>query len=329
MKLSLGACLLLAGTPAMAHHGNAEFDLSQQVKYEGTIVEVLWRNPHTVTRIETRTAAGEPITLELEGSSPSILRTGGFTAESLVKGDHVTALVSPSRRFPKESAYGWEIVKADGTVVPLVSARMKRSQTTTVAANIFGAWVPTADSFTRLTRSLATLELTEKGRAFRSQFTPLANGQARCVPVSAPMLMVYPVVMLFERSSDRVLIKTDWLGAERIVYADGRAHPSEQERYPQGHSVGRWEGDVLVVDTTNFADQESGGVPSGARKHLIERFALGGDGKSMSYTFDWQDPEYLVGAFSGTGELSYRPDLQPAGIACDREIAERFFREFK
>jgi len=84
MKLSLGACLLLVCTPAMAHHGNAEFDLSQQVKYEGTIVEVLWRNPHTVTRIETRTAAGEPITLELEGSSPSILRTGGFTAESAV-----------------------------------------------------------------------------------------------------------------------------------------------------------------------------------------------------------------------------------------------------
>jgi hypothetical protein len=282
-----------------------------------------------VTRIETRTTTGEPITLEIEGSSPSILRTGGFTAESLLKGDRVTAVVSPSRRFPMESAYGWEIVKADGTVIPLVSSRIKRSQTTTVAKNIFGAWVPTAESFTRLTRSLATLELTEEGRAFRSQFTPLANGQARCVPVSAPMVMVYPVVMVFERSTDRVLIKTDWLGAERIVYTDGRTHPPEQERFPQGHSIGRWEGDELVVDTTNFSDQETGGVPSGAGKHLIERFALGEDGKSMSYTFEWQDPEFLVGAFSGTAELSYRPDLQPAGIACDREIAERFFREFQ
>jgi hypothetical protein len=329
MKLSTGFFLVVYAAPAMAHHGNAEFDLSQMVRYEGTIVELLWRNPHTVTRIETRTATGEPITLEIEGSSPAILRTGGFTAESLVKGDRVTAVVSPSRRFPTESAYGWEVVKADGTVVPLVSSRMKRSQTTTVAKNIFGAWVPTAESFTRLTRSLATLELTEKGRAFRSQFTPLANGQARCVPVSAPMVMMYPVVMVLERSTDRVLVKTDWLGAERIVYTDGRAHPPQQERFPQGHSVGRWDGDELVVDTTNFSDQETGGVPSGAGKHLIERFALGEDGKSMSYTFEWQDPEFLVGAFSGTGELSHRPDLQPAGIACDREIAERFFREFQ
>ena len=329
MKLSTGFFLLVIATPAMAHHGNAEFDLSQMVRYEGTIVEMLWRNPHTVTRIETRTATGEPITLEIEGSSPSILRTGGFTVESLVKGDRVTAVVSPSRRFPMESAYGWEIEKADGTVIPLVSSRIKRSQTTTVAKSIFGAWVPTAESFTRLTRSLATLELTEEGRAFRSQFTPLANGQARCVPVSAPMVMVYPVVMVFERSTDRVLIKTDWLGAERIVYTDGRAHPPMQERFPQGHSIGRWEGDVLVVDTTNFSDQEAGGVPSGAGKHLVERYALGEDGKSMRYTFEWRDPEFLVGALSGTGELSYRPDLQPAGIACDREIAERFFREFQ
>jgi hypothetical protein len=65
MKLWRGVCLLLVCTPAAAHHGNAEFDLSQMVRYEGTIVEVLWRNPHTVTRIETRTATGEPITLEI------------------------------------------------------------------------------------------------------------------------------------------------------------------------------------------------------------------------------------------------------------------------
>jgi hypothetical protein len=126
-----------------------------------------------------------------------------------------------------------------------------------------------------------------------------------------------------------VSIKTDWLGAERIVYTDGRAHPPAQERHPQGHSTGHLEGDALVVDTTNFTDQETGGVPSGAGKHLIERFALADDRKSLSYSFVWRDPPYLVGEVSGTAELSYRPDLRPSGIECDREIAERFFREFQ
>src|SRR5262245_61474008 len=91
--------LLLCCGSAVGHHGNSEFDLTSTVRYEGTIVELRWINPHTVTKLETRTAAGEPITLEIEGSSPAILRTGGFSAESLRKGDRVTAVVSPSRRF--------------------------------------------------------------------------------------------------------------------------------------------------------------------------------------------------------------------------------------
>jgi len=244
--------LLLCCGSAAAHHGNSEFDLTVTVRYEGTILETQWINPHTVTTLETRTATGEPITLEIEGSSPAILRTGGFSAASLPKGEHVTAVVSPSRRFPKESAYGYEIIKGDGTVIPLVSARMRKAT-----------------------------------------------------------------------------ITPDWLGAQRTVYTDGRAHPSAQERFPQGHSTGRFEGEVLVVDTTNFTDQEAQGVPSGAGKHLVERFTLAADGKSLSYEFVWSDPQYLAAELKGTAELGYRPDLAPEGIACNRESAERFFREFQ
>jgi Family of unknown function (DUF6152) len=307
--------LLLCGS-AVAHHGNSEFDLTTTVRYEGTIVEMRWINPHTVTKLETRTAT-------------AILRTGGFSVESLPKGERVTAVVSPSRRFPNESAYGYEIIKSDGTVIPLVSARMRRAPTTETTASIFGAWVPTAESFARMARSLGTAALTEEGRALRSRYTPLASGQAKCIPVSAPTVMTYPSVLVLQRSADSVSIKTDWLGAERTVYTDGRAHPPAQDRFPQGHSTGKFEGDVFVIDTANFTDQEAQGVPSGAGKHLVERFALAEGGKSLSYEFVWRDPQFLADALTGTAELTYRPDLEPLGIACDRENAERFFREFQ
>jgi len=330
MKLSRASWLLLliCGT-ATAHHGNSEYDLTTVVRYEGTIVEARWMNPHTLTKLQTHTSAGEPILLEIEGSSPAILRTGGFSADLLPKGERVTAVVSPSRRFPNESAYGYEIIKADGTVIPLVSTRMRRTATSQATTTVFGGWVPTAESFANFVRSLAAAKLTEEGSAIRKSYTPLKSGQARCIPVSAPMVMVYPVVMLLEQSADGVVIKTDWLGAERTVYTDGRAHPSATERYPQGHSTGRFEGNVLVVDTANFTDQETGGVPSGAGKHLVERFALAADGKSLHYEFMWNDAQFLAETFSGSAELDYRPDLQPAGIACDLGVAERFFREFQ
>jgi hypothetical protein len=174
------------------------------------------------------------------------------------------------------------------------------------------------------------LSLTEEGRAIRNRYTPVASGQAQCIPVSAPMLMVYPVVIVLERSADGVAIKTDWLGAERTVYTDGRAHPPAQERFAQGHSTGRFVDDALVVETTNFTDQETAGVPSGSRKHLLERFELADDGKTLRYEFFWRDPQYLTNdGLMGNAELSYRPDLATASIACDREIAERFFREFQ
>jgi hypothetical protein len=330
MKIATALCFLcLLSVTALAHHGNSEFDLGTEVRYEGTIVEHLWKNPHIVTTLATQTAAGEAIMLEIEGASPSILRVGGFTTTSLAVGERVTAVVSPSRRNPKESAYGYEIIKADGSVVPYVSARLRRPPTSQTATTIFGTWVATADSFTRMTRSLGSWPLNGKGVEIRSQYTPVASGQARCIPVSAPMLMTYPVVAVFEQAADRVTMRMEWLGAERTIYTDGRAHPDAEQRFQQGHSTGLWEGEVFVVDTTNFTDQETGGNPSGSNRHLVERFRLAEDGKSLSYEYLLQDPEFLAADVSGSGEMSYRPDLQLTGEPCDAAFAQRFFREFE
>jgi hypothetical protein len=279
--------------------------------------------------LSTQTADGEAIMLNIEGASPNILRVGGFDAQSLSEGEQVTAVVSPSRRFPKKSAYGYEIIKADGSVVPLVSARLQRPLTSQTATTIFGTWVATADSFLHLVRSLRTWPLNDKAGEIRSRFTPKDSGQVRCVPVSAPMLMTYPVVTVFEQGADRITIKSEWLGARRTVYTDGRDHPAAGERFQQGHSIGHWENDTLVVDTTNFTDQETGGIPSGGSRHLVERITLGEDGKSLRYDYVLEDPEYLTSEISGNAQYSYRPDLQLTGAECDKELAQRFFREFE
>lgn len=320
--------LSLWSMAALAHHGNAEFDLGAQRRYQGTLTDVLWRNPHIVLTLATQSEDGKAISLEIEGASPNILRVGGFGARTLAAGETVTALVSPSRRHPEASAYGYEIVKADGTVVPLVSARLKRPPTSQRATTIYGTWVATAESFTRLVRGLRNWPLNDDARGIRSRFTPKASGQARCVPVAAPMLMTYPVVTEFEQHADHITIASEWLGAERTVYTDGRAHPLTG-RFQQGHSVGHWEGDVLVVDTTNFTDQETGGIPSGGNRHLVERFALSEDGGSLGYDYDLRDPDYLTGAVTGHADLVYRPDLSLTGADCDPALARRFFREFE
>ena len=80
---------------------------------------------------------------------------------------------------------------------------------------------------------------------------------------------------------------------------DGRGHPDGTERSNQGHSIGRWDGDVLVVDTTNFAfnrapvfgrPARAEGVPSGLDKHVVERFRLSEDHTHIVIDFAMEDP---------------------------------------
>ena len=85
----------------------------------------------------------------------------------------------------------------------------------------------------------------------------------------------------------------------RVIPTDGRAHLPQSVRQYQGDSVGHWEGDSLVVDTTNFMDLANF-RGSGAKLHLVERFTRVADNTVM-YQFTVEDPE--TWAKSWTAEI--------------------------
>src|SRR3954452_6011673 len=105
--------------------------------------------------------------------------------------------------------------------------------------------------------------------------------------------MFYPVASTIVVEKDRVILDVDWLDTNRIVYLDGRKHPPASETFLHGHSVGRWEGTTLVVETTNFKEHPMGlstSLPSSTGKRLIEKFRLAPDGKSLVYSGVIEDP---------------------------------------
>ena len=64
-------------------------------------------------------------------------------------------------------------------------------------------------------------------------------------------------------------------GAHRVVYMDGRKHPDDLLPTWEGHSIGSWQGDTLVVDTVGFNDQfwfDRRGTPHTEQLHTIERY---------------------------------------------------------
>jgi hypothetical protein len=70
------------------------------------------------------------------------------------------------------------------------------------------------------------------------------------------------------------------------------------DRNWQGESIGHWEGDTLVVETTGFIGTNrliQAGVPSGEQFRMVERISLINDGNTMVSEYTFTDPEYWVG----------------------------------
>jgi hypothetical protein len=131
------------------------------------------------------------------------------------------------------------------------------------------------------------------------------------------------------RAGDVAVLREEYWEIDRTVFMDGRGHPPDGERTNQGHSIGRWEGDTLVVDTTLFADHAFGngsGIPSGAQKRIVERYSLDDDGQTLTIAYVLDDPEFLAEPVYGSRSWRYTPELAFIPNQCDLETARRYAR---
>jgi hypothetical protein len=89
------------------------------------------------------------------------------------------------------------------------------------------------------------------------------------------------------QTPDRVVLVNEMIHSARVVRING-SHPPPTFRFLTGDSIGRWEGDTLIVDTTNF---DKDGMIAGSTRnlHLIERFTLT-DRDTLEYAFTVDDP---------------------------------------
>jgi hypothetical protein len=113
----------------------------------------------------------------------------------------------------------------------------------------------------------------------------------RCITRGMPGAMsptAYNNNYRITQSPGYVAIQIEMLGGTRVIPTDGRSHVSKGIRNWMGDSVGRWEGDTLVVDTTNFTDKV---LYRGAAEnlHLVERFTRVGPGE-IDYRVTIEDP---------------------------------------
>ena len=135
-----------------------------------------------------------------------------------------------------------------------------------------------------------------------------AGLQDRCLAfaTAGPPMLPYSYNSNYQivQTKTAIVIHVEMIHDARIVYMDGRTHPPATQRFWLGHSVGRWEGRTLVVDTTNFGD--AGGFYGDAyanfgwdrNLHLVERFSLM-DPETLLYQFNVDDPTAFTRPWRG------------------------------
>ena len=143
---------------------------------------------------------------------------------------------------------------------------------------------------------------------------------------------IFPIEIL--EAPDRIVIKPENSALPRRIFTDGRSHPADLEPSWMGHSVGHWEGDVLIVDTIGTSGRTRGmnGVGSNARVsrddskprlpvsdqlHLVERIRLVADGEILEDEMTITDPKAYTAPIVLKHYWQRRPDIEVLEYVCN------------
>jgi hypothetical protein len=164
-------------------------------------------------------------------------------------------------------------------------------------------------------------ELTELGTSMAAAFTQKDNPRFLCQTTSIIFDWTFDgPVNRITQNRDNIVIEYGQFNLKRTVHMNLKAHPANAKPTRAGHSIGRWDGETLVVDTVAFSPGVlNAPVRNSDKLHVIERFTL--DPKTMRLTrqYEAEDPVYLKGKYTG------QDVIQPA----DAPYAEDTCKELK
>ncbi len=178
--------------------------------------------------------------------------------------------------------------------------------------DLTGSWNMLIDPKTGMHQFMPLPELTPAAQAalkkhdeYSAKGLEYRDDPGACWPLGLPRMMTrfWPIQII--QLPTMVQLTTMFNNSVRWIYMDGRQHPSEDELVYtyNGHSIGRWEGDTLVVDTVGMtADHHwiQEGVPASEKLRVVERYRLVDGGKAFEVQFTMTDPDNWKGQWVNT-----------------------------
>lgn len=312
--------LAMVAPTLYGHHSIApNFDLDKEIVLTDAIItEFKFVSPHIYIYMDVPDVLGAHTEWRCEMAAASRLIRRGWTPETLVPGQIITVDGSPAHR-EDNTCHVTSITLKDGSRLGEYAGRPTAAEASTALVstedarsrprylpngqpNFRGPWVSTQPSL-----EMPDIEPTTAG---------LQAGAGMVRHFDSPVLRCEPMNILhdwiFERvandiyqNSDTVTLQYGYLDLIRTIHLDQSDHPAEITPSPLGHSIGAWEGNVLVVDTTGFEAGvlfhvgESGFPMHSDQWHVEERFEISTDGRRLMRSYTFNDPLFMQGTFTG------------------------------
>lgn len=301
IRISLLLSGLLGASGAVAHHAAAGlYDRNDIGEIEGAISSIFWRNPHVrfgITRVDEN---GEDEAWEVEFGSVNTVERLGVSRDAVEVGDRIR-VSGILGRDGRQAMFADSITLSSGEELPLQAGverrygltdeaiRNARNVDAELRADIFRIWLPSERPNTG--SGTTQYPLTEAGRMAKSEWDAAQDPALRCIPPGLPTAMDNPYPIEFRDQGESItLLLEEWDGIRTIFMNDASSGTPAQPR--MGYSVGRWEGNTLIIETTDIGWRyvDDLGTPQSENAVIAERFTLSPDGTELDWEARISDP---------------------------------------
>ena len=313
--LTLSLCAI--ASQASAHHGfSAHFDPDKLIRIEGTVKRFDFINPHGHLFVEVVNDAGETLVYNCDLQARSQLLRKGADETLFTVGESIVVMAFEARRDPLHCEFAIAYF-ADGSSFEMRTVDQARSQ---FADNqpallapgeertLFGTWIRPGMYGDNSGRGpLTGLDsITAAGETAVAAFDPATGHPAiQCQPGS-PVGQWQPpgLATAISRKDDQVIIYHESMDVTRTVHLDTTEHPANFVANDMGHSIGFFEDDALIIETTGFAEGVLvGSILNSAQMTMRERLSIVEETGRLLIEWTMFEPLYYSGPVTGSQTL--------------------------
>jgi len=347
---------------AYAHHGAGLYDMRKNVELAGKLTRLDFVNPHSYVYFDVAGNDGKVIAMKCEMRSATTLRRSGWSPDMFKPGVSIKVTGHPHRDDPTACTVETLTLGDRPTLeryqqlsdAKSVDRSKRPFRLANGKPNLAGDWAQEQHVLATPPGGRTGLVPISQAAAIRAGKVPMPKGPAGWFPPPVtltaagraaqealskrptsenPRLSCQITSILFDWVFDGAInritqsaneIKMEYgAGLTRTVHMNMTAHPAKIVPSRGGHSIGRWDGDTLVVDTVGFAPGSlAGNLPHSDKLHVVERFTLNPTTLELTRGIVAEDPVYFVDKYVDSD--SVLPADAPFRVEACKELAPEY-----